>query len=344
MAKIMYWMGDNQSGVEQIGHIFAMLLTKLGHDVSVFMTQDVNTEKELGKKAKDFDVIVYNEGYPHVFNRMNPKCNAKEFNICHGIPPKTPLNIVHLCLNGPLAMHHQTTANLMVPIPYPFFNRTTLGFKENPKQICLYVGRFNEYKFPSVIRKQLKEKNVPITAVISGKEDVPVSDRDLFTTIHRNFPICKVHEMMQDSMILLVPSVSECLSLVTGEGLALGMQVLVVEQHMPHVYTQYLPYVHIAQGEPDKEGGFIDLLERIMNEKQSELYRRRIQQRAFMRSFFSIDRTMYALDLVFGHDHKKGSYEIWSHYDPSDVVKRIEFTNAQHITNMEDYTNVARSF
>lgn len=343
MAKILYWMGDTQSGVEQIGHTFAMLLTKLGHDVSVFMTQDVDTEKSLSKKTQDYDVVVYNEGYPLVFNRIRPLNNIKEFNICHGSPKEAPLNIVHLCLNMPLAIRYKC-ANVMMPLTYPFYNSKILpSFKERPKFKGLYVGRFNDYKFPIKDRKELKERNIVFDAIINGPDDIPENEMNSFDNIYRNRTIPEVYKIMSDHTTLLIPSISECLSLVAGEGLSIGMDVLAVEQSAPCVYDQYKPFIHIASPDPAQlnKYRFVGMAENLL--ANGSPVDRSIQQKNFMRKFFSLDKTMYTLDLLFGHENKKGSYEIWSHYNASDIDSRLEFINARYLA-MEDNTYVAKSF
>lgn len=345
MAKIMYWMGDTQSGVEQIGHTFSMLLAKLGHDVTVFMTQDVNTEKSLSEKTKDFDVIVYNEGYPHVFNRIRPQHNMKEFNICHGTTTEAPLNVVHLCLNPYLAIrYNHMNPNIKIPLTYPFYNSKIIpSLKEYPLHKYLYVGRYNDYKFPIKTRNDFKEMKITMDAIINGPDEIPKEDLSLFDNVYRNLPIPEVYKIMSDHSVLLIPSVTECLSLVAGEGLAIGMDVLAVEQCVIGVYRQFDPYLNIASPDPRQlvKYQFAGMARDDFNETSKE---RKIQQRDFMRKSFSLDKTLYTLDLLFGHDHKKGSYEIYSHYAASEVEKRLEFTNARYLTSMEDNTYVARSF
>lgn len=63
MAKILFLNGDCGSGIEQIGYVYAGMLTLLGHHVDMYLTQDVATQKSLADRAKEYDIRIVNE--PH---------------------------------------------------------------------------------------------------------------------------------------------------------------------------------------------------------------------------------------------------------------------------------------
>jgi len=314
VAKILFLNGDCGSGIEQIGYVYAGMLTLLGHHVDMYLTQDVATQKSLAGRAKDYDIRIVNEPHDGVIPRIDPTGEYRWCAIVHS-HANIPRHWIAYHMNYAHSVSSAPIVSGMFPIIYPFvMSDDQLTPTEKRPLKYLFVGRFNDRKFLPWVRDTLKKRNFQfdVGSIHGGIDSVPQEDRCLFKELKENLPIQHVYELYRQAQYLIMPSDTECLSLIVGEALANGCTPLVYDQGT--VYNQYqIPKSCIFSD----EASLIAALE--LGRVPDETF-------AWFHEFYSFPRTMKHLESCFGCTQSRHTtYQIFGHNDP---LNKLEYKNS----------------
>jgi hypothetical protein len=221
---ILFYGPNCGSGIEQIGFVYLLLLKSMGHNIDYLNSQDTDTQKTFLKDlihTGDYDFIILNEANSEIFTRTDyinyPK--NKVFNICHS-NINIPNNVIALSLNYKYHLNTAEAYPTVFPLPYPFLfkyvNKKPLSER---KYDMSFIGRWCEGKFHKKIRTFLlnilnKKMDYGIISSVDEKYlDIPANE------VYNNL----------DTKYLLLPSTTECLSLVVGEAQVCGCIPIVLD-------------------------------------------------------------------------------------------------------------------
>ncbi|NCC70282.1 hypothetical protein EOM09_01735 [bacterium] len=230
--KILYWGPNCDSGIEQIGFIYLLLLKLLGHEIDYSNAQSVNIhEIELKKliNSSNYDFIIFNEAWNDIFKRTDFKNYPKNkvYNICHA-NLNVPKNVICLSLNYNYHMRIANNYPIVYPLSYPFYFKNLIkkDFKDKKYKIG-YIGRLEEGKFNNKVKDFLIKNNMKLDYCIANKisNNYEIPYKEIFNNLNTN----EIYEILLDTKYLLLPSTTECISLVAGEAEACGCIPIVLE-------------------------------------------------------------------------------------------------------------------
>jgi len=322
-------MGDCGSGVEQIGYVYALLLKKLGHSVALAVTQCQEQFKILNLMLNGYDCVVFNEPNENCMKIMKDNLQTvKNYQIVHSnIAKETPLNTVCLSLNYPLLNKISFKNNVVFPITYPFAFEKNKEFKDRIVYNTVYVGRYNNDKFSPILRDLLKASNVKIDfGIISKIYNEENSDIDnIITEMRNNLTIDLIYDQLKYSKFLVLPSTTECLSLVVGEAMVNGCIPLVLESECVE-HEQFSKFAKLFFNVNDMFDHMIKYSDNDVNNYRKEMF-------DWSNERFCINRCLYELKQLFGlGDHPDLISNNLLNYD---YYNKIPYKNAVIITGEE---------
>ncbi len=229
--RILYYGPNCGSGVEQIGFVYLLLLKSLGHTIDYINTQCMNQQKTTIKELIHFgnyDYIIFNEASSLIFERTEYKVYPKNkvFNICHS-HTSIPTNVIALSLNYSYHMKISEYYPVTIPLSYPFLYKplNKVPF-EKRKYKTAFVGRYCESKFHKDVESFLIKNGIKMDYVVASGS---LPDNIPAIQVFNNLNIEEIYSLLLNTQYLLLPSVTECLSLVVGEAQVCGCIPVVLE-------------------------------------------------------------------------------------------------------------------
>ena len=232
--NILYWAPNCGSGIEQIGFVYLFLLKSLGHTIDFTNTQSMNIHK---KELKDlvhsnkYDYVIFNEATENIFERTDYKNYPKDkvFNICHS-SISVPTNVTALSLNYSYHMRTAQSFPITYPLAYPFLYKklSKKSFYERKYKMA-FIGRYHFTKFHKDVEAFLIENSITMDySVVSNNYEGNIPSTIQFN----NLNVDEIYDLLLDTQYLLLPSTTECLSLVVGEAQVCGCIPIVLETEM----------------------------------------------------------------------------------------------------------------
>jgi len=314
--KILYIMGDCSSGVEQIGYVYLLLLKKLGHTIDLVVSQDMNALAKFQTAFKNYNAVVFNEPNPNHLALFNIPPSTQTYYIVHSDTPiNASLSAVSLCINYPYHAKITRATNLAYPIPYPFaFKAIERGHTDRQYKRG-FIGRYIPPKFNPKVAEAIKHDPLDYcftTIEYSGLE-IPAK------SITRDASTLEVYEQLLETKFLILPSTTECFSLVVGEALVNGCIPIVLESE----YLEHEQFRHCIMTRTVEE--FIDAY---FNSEFSQTKSNEALE--WSNEMFSMPRCLYALEQFFGHNGTEGQIRQANLFMYSD---RKPYKNAVMITS-----------
>ena len=225
--KILFQNPTYGSGIEQVGYVFLLLLKKLGHELDLWNTQCANEQElKISGIIGDYDVVVLNAAQKESFDRMIKQPADNIFNISHdgtALPPfckQLSLNYLHQykflgVQNG------GSGEGVLFPVTYPYAHKKTEFSEDRPYKFGS-VGRWCKEKFHPDVKKFMEENGIKLDYVITNRVDEGYSPDSIAKVGFRDANVGQIEEYFRKTKYLLVPSTTECITLVAGEALANG--------------------------------------------------------------------------------------------------------------------------
>ena len=323
--KILYIMGDCGSGVEQIGYVYALLLKKLGHTVPLAITQYMQDFEDLNRILTNYDCVVFNEPNENCIKIMKDSLKTiKNFQIVHSkIAKETPLNTVCLSLNYYLLNKINEKNNIIFPITYPFAFKKDASFNSRILYNTIFVGRYNRDKFSPILRDLMKKGNFKIDfGIISKKQDDEDSDiNNVITEMRNNLTIDLIYEQLKYSKYLILPSTTECLSLVVGEAMVNGCIPVVLESKFVE-HEQFGKYSNLFFNTHDMYDFILDTIDCDVSQHRKEMFN-------WANEKYSINKCLYELKQFFGTGKDGNILNLYN----KEYSHKIPYKNAAIITD-----------
>lgn len=328
--KIIYYNPTCGSGIEQIGYVYMLLLKKLGHEIELWNTQGIDIREKLNKRLekKDYDAILLNSVNKKEVADIFRKPKGNVFAITHTSEP-LPEFIVRLSLNYLYQYRYfykKNSSNLMLPITYPY-NYKDIKFKKERKYDFVFVGRWTKSKFDPKVKNFLKKSNIKIDKAYISKKEQSV---ELIKDYEIKASLDKVYKLLSNSKYLLLPSTTECISLVAGEALVNGCIPVVYETN-EKIHEQFFNCITCHS-----MNDFNEKIMELKNKKIDNQKRKRIFN--FSNRMWSKEKSLKELKLIF-REGKRGKI-IKAHDDykhekekPSSYRKGLPFKNAKLLVN-----------
>lgn len=292
--KILFHNPTCGSGIEQIGYVFVLLLKKLGHDIDLWNTQCANTEENvIAKTIDDYDAVILNEAHELSFNRMIRKKSDHIWNISHA-GTRLPDFCKQLSLNYLYHyrfLYRTRAANVMVPLTYPYAFRKEEFNAERPMKF-VFVGRWLPEKFHPHVKKFMKDNDIYIDAALLSGSPGEYDFRDVVRKYATDADMNEVHNCLRSAQFLLLPSTTECISLVVGEALVNGCIPIVLDTEN----EEHQQFMNCAVTHSPEE--FCEALTVLKDRKIQNSDREKIFD--FSRRMWSIDRSLAELKAIFG--------------------------------------------
>lgn len=328
--RVLYYNPPCKGGIEQTGYIFLLLLKKLGHQVDFWNTQDANIQEKIISREienKKYDLIVLNSAHSLICPRLIKKELDNLFIISHALQPSFPSFAKILTLNYLLQykfLYYFNFSNVFFPLTYPYWWGFPPGkLRKKRKLFFVFIGRWHPSKFHPSIREFFKKNKIFIDLGILYHEEKNYSP-DIFKKISHNQLIEKVYSFLSQATYILLPSTTECISLVIGEAIVNGCFPIVFETP-EQVHQQFFVGYKLYSMEE-----FANLTLKIFQNQvlpPQEFYEKFVP---FARDFWSIEKTLTELEIIFGKTGKKGKI-IVKHTDVS-FKNNLWYKNATIIT------------
>jgi len=321
--KILYYSPNCGSGIEQIGFIYLLLLKSLGYNIDLINTQCCKLQKTIIKDlifSNNYDYIILNEMHNLFFERIEyRKCNQKIFNICHS-NVDIPNNIIALSLNYSYHLRIAKNYPIIIPLAYPFYYKN-LNIKEflERKYTLSYLGRYCSAKFDDKVKKFLDSNNIFLDYTITSTDNELLTNKN-----YKNLNTNEIYDLLLDTKYLLLPSNTECISLVVGEAQTCGCIPIVLE-------TEFLEHEQFKLSyKCFNTDSFNETINKIINGEKivnvnSSLIKNLSQE-------WHIERVKKQLETIFPKQDGKGSITLLG----NNLIDKIDercLHNAEIITN-----------
>lgn len=325
--NILYWAPNCGSGVEQIGFVYLLLLKSLGHTIDFTNTQSMNIHKKELKNlihSNNYDYIIFNEATDTMFNRTNYKnyLKNKVFNICHS-SIKVPNNVIALSLNYLLHNKISNSYPITIPLSYPFlYKKLNKKDFENRKYGMAFIGRYHFTKFHKDVENFLNKNNIRMDySVVSNNYENEIPSVMQFNNLNIN----EIYNLLLDTQYLLLPSTTECLSLVVGEAQVCGCIPIVLEtKDLEHEQFE-LSYKCFSTKD------FNDTILKIINNEQI-IYENILDSK--FEQPWHIKRVLKQLEFIYGKENKEGKINLLEN-GLIENINELTLKNAEIITNQK---------
>jgi len=119
---------------------------------------------------------------------------------------------------------------VVFPITYPYAHKKSEFNRERPYKFGS-VGRWCKSKFHPDVKKFMEEQGIILDYVITNHVDEGYSPATIAKIGIKNANVGQIEEYFRKTKYLLVPSTTECITLVAGEALANGCIPLTLESY-----------------------------------------------------------------------------------------------------------------
>ncbi|MFA5052933.1 MAG: hypothetical protein WC565_02670 [Parcubacteria group bacterium] len=330
--RILYHNPTCGSGIEQIGYIFLLLLKKLGHEIDLWNTQCANQQENfISKTVGNYDMVFLNAAHKLSFDRIIKSPADNIFNISHD-GTELPVFCKQLSLNY---LHQyqflpeQNARKVIFPLTYPYAYDKREYERDRPYKF-VYAGRWCEAKFHPSVKKFMEENKIKMDFVFVNIIDDGYSPDTIAKTGFKDANVGDIAGYLRKTEYLLVPSTTECITLVAGEALVNGCIPIVLEteqeEHKQFIncITAYSPeefnnvIATLAESDTDPEG----------------LNRKKVFD--FSNQMWSIDKTLDELRTIFGTGNNGKINVIFDDnaiaHDEKGLEKTLPYINATIIT------------
>lgn len=327
--RILFYGPNCGSGIEQIGFVYLLLLKSLGHEIDYINTQDNSYQcNELSKliHSDRYDKVILNEPYGPFWNKIKIHDIAfgKIYAICHS-SSQVPHNVIALSLNYNYHMRVDKTYSVIYPLIYPFsYKPLKIKPISERKYNLAYIGRWNSAKFHPKVRDYFNstDSTIDYACISSIEKDYntcPIKEQ------YTNLPIDKVYDLLLETRYLLLPSTTECLSLVVGEAQACGCTSIVLETEDKEHDQFSLVNMNYTIAE------FISQINSILEYPDIQVKVNNIKSYKELESIWHIARVKQYLIHLFGRS--TGSIGVINLLTPNESMDQLALNNAQIITS-----------
>jgi hypothetical protein len=167
----------------------------------------------------------------------------------------------------------------------------------------MFVGRWFKQKFDPKVKEMMESRGIKIDAAFINYKDPDYDHRNLIKEVRENRDLREVEEYMRNTEYLLLPSTTECISLVAGEALVNGCIPVVLDVQKDE-HKQF--FNCITSYSPEDFGEVVATLGERAGDLES-IDRNRIF--SFANKMWSIDKTLEELRVIFGKG-SKGSINV----------------------------------
>lgn len=328
--KILFHNAPCGSGIEQVGYVFLLLLKKLGHDIDLWNIQCANTESNvISKTTDDYDAVILNEAFPESFARIIQKESDRVWNISHG-GDKLPSFCKQLSLNY---LNHRRffderrSENVTIPLTYPYSFRKEEFNSVRPLKF-MFVGRWTPDKFNVQVKRFMEENNIRIDLACFSEVHPQYDFRSVVDRHVEGVDMNEIYRNLRSTKFLLLPSTTECISLVVGEALTNGCIPIVLDTKEGEEHDQFMNCATAYSS-----GEFNEAMTVLGSRDISDIDRRKVFD--LSNRMFSIDRSLAELKALFGTG-RGGNIRIMSN-GRNNISSFIPYINATIITGEKIY-------
>jgi glycosyltransferase involved in cell wall biosynthesis len=324
--KILYHNPTCGSGIEQVGYIFLFILKKLGHEIDLYNTQCANVQENIISKVIDnYDAIVLNSAYEINFNRMIQKEKNNVFDISHDGSPlpsfckQLSLNYIHQYQ----FFYKNQVANITIPITYPYAFNKNIFNSERPNKF-VFVGRWIKEKFHPEVKEAMIKNGIKIDKVFTNHQNKEYIPEKVSKEVVINANIKEISDYLSKTKYLLLPSTTECISIVVGEALVNGCLPVVLETP----FKEHAQFFNCVIAKSPQE--FSEIV-KVLNKKDEDpagVNRENIFN--FSNKMWSLDKSVEEFRTIFGTG-PKGSITVKQN-DHKNISAILPYINATIIT------------
>lgn len=271
--RILYILGDNGSGVEQVGWTFLGMLYKIGCKVDLVYTQGIDVINQYMEKSKDYDYVIGND-FPE--KKMKYLALPKNFvNFRHSYETYNDTDIF-LCKSL-----IDTNDRLFY---YPF---KQLELNVNKPLLNNFVGRLIPSKFPDGIMTSYFDDVCIDVACINGKKSEFVN-KPFLQEVLFNSPSPLIYTLMKSTSYNINPTVSECFGLVFGESICNGCIPLTWSDFIDNsIWRKCCIKI-------ENKDHFVDILN-----NRRHYFVEYLENFSYYRAFFNLQKSEYLLKNIF---------------------------------------------
>ncbi|MFA4999622.1 MAG: hypothetical protein WC519_02775 [Parcubacteria group bacterium] len=324
--KILFHNPTCGSGIEQVGYIFLLLLKKLGHEIDLWNTQCANQQENfLSKTVSQYDAILLNAAHKLSFDRMIKTPADNVFNISHDgteLPAfckQLSLNYIHQYQ----FIQNQNGRNVVFPITYPYAYEKK-EYEGNRPYKFVYAGRWCTAKFHPAVKKFMEENDIKMDFVFVNVLDDDYSPDTIAKVGYKDANIGHIGKYLRQTKYLLVPSTTECITLVAGEALVNGCIPIVLETKQEE-HKQF--FNCIAAYSPEEFNNVLSCLAESDSDPEG-MNREKIFR--FSNRMWSIEKSLEELRIIFGTGDSGKINMIFNEHD--NLGKILPYVNATIIT------------
>lgn len=297
--KILFHNPSCGSGIEQVGYIFLLLLKKLGHEIDFWNTQCAHQQETvISGMVNQYDAVVLNSAYNISFDRLIKKPADNIFNISHDGSPlpefckQLSLNYInqYQYLYRP---YESNGRSVIFPITYPYAFEPSNFNSVRPYKF-IYVGRWCEAKFNPGVKKFMEENGLKIDVAIVSDLDNGYSPETIANLGIKNANIGHITEYYRKAKFLLVPSTTECITIVAGEALANGCIPITLETP-EEVHKQFFNCIT-----PHSINEFNETVMKLSQSDSDPIEIKREEAFKFTNRMWNIEKTLEELRVIFG--------------------------------------------
>lgn len=302
--KILFHNPTCGSGIEQVGYVFLLLLKKLGHEIDFWNTQCAHTQEDImSQTVGQYDVVILNSASMFSISRIIKAPADNVFNITHdGSPlPSFCKQLSLNYLNQYKFLYEQkgeSGRGVVFPITYPYAHDKNAEFNEGRPYKFIFVGRWCESKFHPEVKKFMEENGIRMDYVFVNHIDDGYSPETVAKVGIKNANIGQIEEYFKKTKYLLVPSTTECITLVAGEALANGCIPLTLESYR----DEHEQFVNCLPARSVNE--FNSILAELAKRDSDPGAVNRKKAFEFTNRMWSIEKSIEELGTIFGAGRK----------------------------------------
>jgi glycosyltransferase involved in cell wall biosynthesis len=120
---------------------------------------------------------------------------------------------------------------VVFPITYPYAHNGRAEFNGDRPYKFIFVGRWCKSKFHPDVKKFMEESGIKMDYVFVNHIDGDYSPETVAKTGIKDANVGQIEEYFRKTKYLLVPSTTECITLVAGEALANGCIPVTLESY-----------------------------------------------------------------------------------------------------------------
>jgi hypothetical protein len=324
--RIMYHNPTCGSGIEQIGYVFLFLLKKLGHEIDLWNTQCAAIQGNvMSKVIDDYDVVIFNDATRISFGRVIKKERNDIWSISHNGEP-LPFGCKQLSLNYPHQYQYlfrNDNANIMLPLTYPYAFGDDEFNVDRPHKF-VFSGRWLKEKFHPHVRREMEENGIKLDMAFLTHVAPDYDIGDFAEEQIGNAKIDDMYSYLRSTKYLLLPSISECISLVVGEALANGCIPVIMDSKAGE-HGQFLNCITAHSATEFAE--VVKELDTMYGDPEC-IDRKKIFD--FSKKMWSIEKSMEELRTIFG-EGDGGKINVMRN-DVMDMAVHLPYINASIIT------------